>query len=71
MGAVYFVLRIYVNIDLYNIQSKLEIWLYNIFYKKYIGDYELDTPLNILKKRYARGEIDKEEYLEKKKELEK
>jgi len=71
LWIIYFVLRIYFNIDLYNIQSKLEIWLYNIFYKKYIWDYELDTPLNILKKRYARGEIDKEEYLEKKKELEK
>ncbi|MBI4295551.1 MAG: SHOCT domain-containing protein [Chloroflexi bacterium] len=28
-----------------------------------------DTPLEILKKRYARGEISKEEYEEKKKDL--
>ena len=28
-----------------------------------------DTPLDILKKRYAAGEIDNEEYLEKKKNL--
>jgi len=71
LWILYFVSKIYFNFDLYNIQSKLEIWLYNMLYKKYIKDYELDTPLNILKKRYARGEIDKEEYLEKKKELEK
>jgi putative membrane protein len=29
-----------------------------------------ESPLDILKKRYARGEINKEEYLEKKKDLE-
>ena len=28
-----------------------------------------DTPLDILKKRYARGEIDREEFLEKKRDL--
>ena len=29
-----------------------------------------DTPLSILEKRYARGEIDREEYQEKRRELE-
>ena len=29
-----------------------------------------ESPLDILKKRYARGEINKDEYLEKKKDLE-
>ena len=33
------------------------------------GDMGEDTPLDILKRRYARGEIDREEFEEKKKEL--
>lgn len=71
LWILYLVLRIYFNIDLFNIQSKLYTRLYNYFYRKYIGDYEFYTPLDILKKRYAIGDIDKKEYLEKKKELEK
>lgn len=31
---------------------------------------EEDSPLSILEKRYARGEIDREEYQEKRRELE-
>jgi putative membrane protein len=34
------------------------------------NDSKSDSPLSILEKRYARGEIDREEYLEKKRELE-
>lgn len=33
-------------------------------------DREKDGPLSILERRYARGEIDREEYQEKKRELE-
>lgn len=71
LWILYLVLRIYFKIDLFNVQSKLYTRLYNYFYRKYIGDYEFYTPLDILKKRYAIGDINKKEYLEKKKELEK
>jgi len=71
LWIIYFVLRLYFKIDLFNIQSNLYTRLYNYFYRKYIGDYEFYTPLDILKKRYAIGDINKKEYLEKKKELEK
>lgn len=33
-------------------------------------DSEKDSPLSILERRYARGEIDREEYQEKRRELE-
>ena len=33
-------------------------------------DREKESPLSILEKRYARGEIDREEYHEKRRELE-
>lgn len=36
----------------------------------YHRDISRETPLEILKKRYAKGEISKEEYLEAKKTLE-
>lgn len=34
------------------------------------GDSNLETPLDILKKRYAKGDIDQEEFNRKKNELE-
>lgn len=34
------------------------------------GDSHKDSPLSILEKRYARGEIEREEYQEKRRELE-
>lgn len=34
------------------------------------GSSTVETPLDILKKRYAKGEINKEEYEQKKKDLE-
>ena len=34
------------------------------------GDSQRDSALSILEKRYARGEIDREEYQEKRRELE-
>ena len=34
------------------------------------NDTNTESPMSILEKRYARGEIDREEYLEKKRELE-
>lgn len=45
----------------------LVVWLF----RRYpVGDrYRDETPLEILKKRYARGEIDKDEFEQKKKDL--
>jgi putative membrane protein len=43
------------------------IWAVNM--KRKTGYPEEKTPLEVLKERYARGEIDREEYLEKKKDL--
>lgn len=41
-----------------------------IVYKMVNNKTQRETPLDILKKRFARGEISKEEYEEKKKTLE-
>lgn len=49
----------------------LLIWIFAIPVSIPGQRYRPDTPLDILKKRYARGEIDEKEYLEKKAELEK
>lgn len=35
----------------------------------YVNPSTLDTPLEILKKRYARGEIDQQEYKSRKQDL--
>ena len=35
------------------------------------GHQRDETPLDILKKRYARGEIDEQEFIQRRKELEK
>ena len=34
------------------------------------GSYDNETPIDILKKRYARGEIDEEEFQRRRKQLE-
>jgi len=39
-------------------------------YVKKPDGYKGETPLDILKKRYARGEIDAEEFAKKKKDIE-
>jgi len=49
----------------------LAVLLYLIFRKnggisRFSNESESDSPLDVLQKRYVNGEIDKEEYLEKK-----
>ena len=45
------------------------IWIFALPYDIPGERRKKDTPLDILKKRYAAGEINNEEYLEKKKNL--
>jgi putative membrane protein len=45
-------------------------WLWISTGKKGRGTSQEDSPLEILKRRYARGEINKEEFEQKKKDLE-
>lgn len=49
----------------------LIIWLYNQIKGPEKITAEIDTAMNLLKKRYASGEIDKKEFAEMKKDLEK
>ena len=44
--------------------------LQNVIKGKTKNSYNDETPLDILKKRYARGEIDEEEYERRREELE-
>jgi putative membrane protein len=49
----------------------LIVWLYRQIKGTAVKPAIGETPLEILKKRYARGEISREEYEEMRKELEK
>lgn len=44
-------------------------WLFEQSGSRYSESKEKETPLEILKKRYARGEINKQEFEQKKKDL--
>jgi putative membrane protein len=47
----------------------LIIWLYKQIRGPQAGPVQSESALEVLKKRYARGEIDKKEFEEKKKDL--
>jgi putative membrane protein len=49
----------------------LIIWIFALPFRIPGQRYHRDGPLDLLKKRFARGEIDQKEYQERKAELEK
>ena len=61
-GFMWLIILIAVGIVIYLLIRKSSL--------KDIRDSTIETPLDILKKRYAKGEIDKEEFEQKKKDLE-
>jgi len=61
-GLVWLIIVILAGVAIY--------FLLQISKSKGADGSDIDTPLDILKKRYAKGEIDEEEFAQKKKDLE-